>query len=143
MLQGNHLSHLNTRHNTALHAVCQMLCALGPQGWCGDCESCLNCELYQVPACVGADPRHTYSCNLGGLPDLDTSNAYVQDSIASYLNKLVDLGVVGIRIDAAKHIDPAELDAVLSRVKAPGLHVNQEVMLTGDCQCVHRQDYYR
>jgi alpha-amylase len=56
------------------------------------------------------------SCELFGLPDLDTSQEYVQDQIAGYLVDLQSLGVAGFRIDAAKHIDAGELDAALSVV---------------------------
>jgi hypothetical protein len=55
------------------------------------------------------------------------------------------LGVAGVRIDASKHIDPTQLDAILSKVKAPGLFVNQEVILQGgsDCTCLKNEHYYR
>lgn len=39
------------------------------------------------------------------LPDLDTSNAFVQNKIFTYLKELVDAGIDGFRIDAAKHIE--------------------------------------
>jgi glycosidase len=39
--------------------------------------------------------------------------------IAGYLNHLLDLGVAGVRIDAAKHINPAELRAILDKVSLP------------------------
>ena len=46
------------------------------------------------------------NCYLVGLTDLYGAMDYVRNSIAAYLNELVDLGVAGIRIDAAKHMWP-------------------------------------
>jgi alpha-amylase len=47
---------------------------------------------------------------------LKTSDDSVRDKIASYLSALVDLGVSGFRVDAGKHMYPADLDAILQRV---------------------------
>ncbi|MBA2669040.1 MAG: hypothetical protein H0U67_01550, partial [Gemmatimonadetes bacterium] len=55
-------------------------------------------------------------CELLGLADLRTSAPSVQQKIADYLVSLSRLGVAGFRIDAAKHIQPVELDAVVARV---------------------------
>jgi alpha-amylase len=41
----------------------------------------------------------------GGLPDLDTSSAYVRQVHLNYLKWLLNLGAVGFRLDAAKHIE--------------------------------------
>ena len=41
-----------------------------------------------------------------GLTDLYGKLDYVRDAVAGYFNHLVDLGVAGIRIDAAKHMWP-------------------------------------
>jgi len=46
------------------------------------------------------------NCYLVGLTDLYGAMDPVRNSIATYLNDLVDLGVAGIRIDAAKHMWP-------------------------------------
>ena len=43
--------------------------------------------------------------SLGGLPDLDTSNEYIQERVISLLKECVDCGVSGFRFDAAKHIE--------------------------------------
>ncbi len=58
-------------------------------------------------------------CELVGLADLDTSSDHVRDAIAGYFSSLLALGVSGFRVDAAKHVDPADLDAILRRVRAP------------------------
>ena len=43
--------------------------------------------------------------SLGGLPDLQTENEYVQERIISMLKEYIDCGVKGFRFDAAKHIE--------------------------------------
>ena len=40
----------------------------------------------------------------------------MRSKVASYLNKLVDWGVAGFRIDAAKHMMPADLLNILDRL---------------------------
>lgn len=44
---------------------------------------------------------HVYN----GLPDLNTSNEYVQERALSLLKECIDVGVDGFRFDAAKHIE--------------------------------------
>lgn len=46
------------------------------------------------------------NCYLVGLTDLYGANTAVQSAISGYLNQLVDLGVAGVRIDAAKYMWP-------------------------------------
>ena len=41
----------------------------------------------------------------GNLPDLNTSNAYVQSRVLSLLKECIDIGIDGFRFDAAKHIE--------------------------------------
>jgi alpha-amylase len=55
-------------------------------------------------------------CELVGLADLNTASTSVQQKIADYLVSVSRLGVAGFRIDAAKHMQPVELDAILDRV---------------------------
>lgn len=55
-------------------------------------------------------------CELLGLADLDTGSASVRQRIAAYLLDLARLGVAGFRIDAAKHIQPVELDSIVGIV---------------------------
>jgi alpha-amylase len=55
-------------------------------------------------------------CELVGLADLNTGSTSVQQKIADYLVGLARLGVAGFRIDAAKHIQPVELNAILAKV---------------------------
>ncbi|XP_063699918.1 alpha-amylase 1-like [Culicoides brevitarsis] len=56
-------------------------------------------------------------CELSGLPDLDQSKSYVRKQIVDFLNKLVDMGVAGFRVDAAKHMFPEDLQAIYGSVK--------------------------
>jgi alpha-amylase len=53
---------------------------------------------------------------LFSLPDLNTGSASVRQKIADYLLMLARLGVAGFRIDAAKHIQPVELDGIVALV---------------------------
>lgn len=82
------------------------------------------------PEDYGTDAWRVRNCQLVGLPDLDTDAAYVQNTIAGYLNHLTSLGVKGIRIDAAKHMAPGDISGILSRVNEP-LYVFQEVIDLG------------
>lgn len=50
----------------------------------------------------GADTQY-YA--YGNLPDLNTSNAYVQERVLSLLKECIDAGIDGFRFDAAKHIE--------------------------------------
>lgn len=69
--------------------------------------------------CAVADYRsaaNVQDCELLGLADLNTASAAVRQKIAGYLIELARLGVAGFRIDAAKHIQPVELDQILALV---------------------------
>ncbi|KAG5345659.1 AMY1 amylase, partial [Acromyrmex charruanus] len=57
------------------------------------------------------------NCELSGLHDLDQSKLYVRKKIVQFLNSLIDLGVAGIRIDAAKHMWPNDLNAIYKGIK--------------------------
>jgi len=54
---------------------------------------------------------------LVGLADLDTESDYVRERIAAYMTDLVGIGFSGFRIDAAKHIYPESLSAILKIFK--------------------------
>lgn len=62
------------------------------------------------------DPEEVRNCKLVGLSDLRLSTDYVRGEIAGYLNKLIDMGVAGFRVDAAKHMWPGDLENVFSRL---------------------------
>ncbi|WP_246845327.1 alpha-amylase family protein [Bdellovibrio sp. NC01] len=67
------------------------------------------------------------NCELVDLADLATETSKVQNTIAAYLNHLLDLGVAGFRIDAAKHIPAKDLKAIMSQLKRSA-YVYQEVI---------------
>lgn len=73
------------------------------------------------------DPAQVQTCELVNLTDLATEKENVRDTIAGYLNDLVRLGVTGIRIDAARHMNPNDIRAILDRVDGE-LLVYQEVI---------------
>jgi alpha-amylase len=62
------------------------------------------------------DATQVQNCELLGLVDLRTESEAVRDRIAGYLNDLLDLGVDGFRIDAAKHIPVADLAAIQAKL---------------------------
>jgi alpha-amylase len=73
------------------------------------------------PACTVdnyQDARNVQTCQLVGLQDLDTGSPRVQGKIADYLVDLLDIGVKGFRVDAAKHISPGDLGAIVGAVNA-------------------------
>ncbi|WP_299573902.1 alpha-amylase family protein [uncultured Shewanella sp.] len=70
------------------------------------------------------------NCELLGLTDLNTSNEYVQQTLAGYLNELSSLGVAGFRLDASKHMDVEDIQGVLARVNSSPL-IFQEVIDQG------------
>lgn len=99
------------------------------------------------PPCAVSDYRseeNVQDCELLGLADLDTGRTYVQRRIAGYLIDLAGIGVAGFRIDAAKHVQPVELDAILDRLNdaaGPGPYVFAEVIDFGG-EAVEAADYF-
>lgn len=90
------------------------------------------------------DAQDVTQCELVGLADLNTDSSYVQTQIVNYLDQLVDLGVAGFRIDAAKHIRAEELGEILQqlRQRTPAQpYIYQEVIDPGN-EAVRKQDYY-
>lgn len=64
------------------------------------------------------DVNDVRNCNMGGLTDLWQEKEWVQQKIADYLNSLIDIGLVGFRVDAAKHMWPGDLDVIWSKVNS-------------------------
>ena len=62
------------------------------------------------------DRNQVVNCWLGGLPDLDQSQAEVQAAHQAHLQKLVALGIDGFRFDAAKHMLPDAVRGYISFV---------------------------
>ncbi len=76
------------------------------------------------------DRWQVLNCELVGLADLDTDATYVQDTLAAYLNDLVNIGVAGFRFDASKHMPTGDITEILSKVNGSPL-VFQEVIDQG------------
>ncbi|KFO26902.1 Pancreatic alpha-amylase [Fukomys damarensis] len=62
------------------------------------------------------DAAQVRDCRLSGLLDLALGNDYVRSKIADYLNHLIDIGVAGFRLDAAKHVWPGDIKAILDKL---------------------------
>lgn len=77
------------------------------------------------------DRAEVQNCRLVSLQDLRTGSPDVQDKIAAYLNDLIDLGVQGFRIDAAKHVPAEDLAAIKAKLSDPDVYWVQEVIGAG------------
>lgn len=66
-------------------------------------------------------------CELLNLADLKTEDETVQAKIVGYLQSLVDIGVTGFRIDAAKHIPLADLENIKAKLPADIKYVQEIV----------------
>ena len=76
------------------------------------------------------DPWEVRNCELVNLADLKTGDPSIRTTLAGYLNDLLDIGVVGFRIDAAKHMPVEDIAAILSQLE-PNPYVFQEVVYHG------------
>ena len=67
------------------------------------------------------DKNEVQTCQLVGLADLDTADPQVRGHIKRYLNGLIDLGVGGFRVDAAKHVPEAHIADIFGNLNTvPG-----------------------
>jgi len=89
------------------------------------------------------------NCELVGLSDLKTESEYVRTKVAEYLIALHALGIAGYRIDAAKHVPAADLEAILTRVNTaataagrPKPYVFLEIIYGAAGDAVTPQQYY-
>lgn len=57
------------------------------------------------------------NCELVGLRDIDQSKPHVRQILLKYMNKLIDYGVAGFRIDGAKHMNPNDLKVIYKSLK--------------------------
>ncbi|ELU39236.1 glycoside hydrolase family 13 protein [Rhizoctonia solani AG-1 IA] len=67
------------------------------------------------------------TCELVNLADLATDTEYVRGRLAAYANDLLSLGVVGLRLDAAKHIPSGDISNILGRLTSKP-YITQEVI---------------
>lgn len=99
------------------------------------------CQIQDTDYATSAE--HVQRCELVTLADLDTANAAVQAKLAGYLSELLQLGVRGFRLDAAKHMAPLDLAAILAQVVPRADEVPYyflEVIDYGG-EAVHASDY--
>ncbi|MFC4529217.1 carbohydrate-binding module family 20 domain-containing protein [Sphaerisporangium dianthi] len=88
---------------------------------CGNADNTVHDGDY------GGSARNVQQCELVGLADLDTGASYVRSRIAAYLDDLTGLGVDGFRVDAVKHMSPADVSAIYGQLTgAP--YIFQEVI---------------
>ena len=50
------------------------------------------------------------------MPDLAHGSDYVRQKLADFMNNLISIGVAGFRVDAAKHMWPADMQAIFNRL---------------------------
>lgn len=90
------------------------------------------------------------NCELVGLRDLNHGREHVRAKVAEFLNRLIRFGAAGFRVDAAKHMWPADLQAIYARLNdlsteffAPGTKpfIYQEVIDMGHGEPVTRWEY--
>ncbi|MCS7056419.1 MAG: DUF3372 domain-containing protein, partial [Thermoflexales bacterium] len=86
------------------------------------------------------DRRQVQTCELLNLADLRTSEPGVRARIAAYLQALVNIGVKGFRIDAAKHMPAHELAAILNSVSG-NFYVFSEVIDVNSSERVRAFEY--
>ncbi|MFL6144079.1 MAG: carbohydrate-binding module family 20 domain-containing protein [Labedaea sp.] len=76
------------------------------------------------------DRFEVQNCELVDLSDLKTESSYVRGKLSAYLQDLRSLGVDGFRVDAAKHVPVADLQAIYTPLgSAP--YIYQEVIEGG------------
>ncbi|EFN63696.1 Alpha-amylase 1 [Camponotus floridanus] len=75
---------------------------------------------FHMPPCAinnYQDATNVRDCELEALHDLNQTEEYVREKIVDFLNKAIDAGVAGFRVDAAKHMWPNDLKIIFSRLK--------------------------
>lgn len=97
------------------------------------------------------DARQVRNCELVGLHDLNQTVEDTRSKIVDFLNHLIDLGVAGFRVDAAKHQWPNDLRTIYNRLKFLNESFNflpnsdpfiyQEIIDTGENEAVSKYEY--
>lgn len=106
------------------------------------------------PSCQISDWNNAIeirNCELFGLPDLNQGLPWVRDRAVEFLDHLIDLGVAGFRVDAAKHMWPQDMEIIFNRLKslntgfgfAAGSRafMMQEVIDNGPHEVVRKYEY--
>ena len=101
-----------------------------------------NCAIQ--PSDYDDDRNNVVNCRLDALPDLATDQDPVRSKLSAYLSALVSMGVDGFRLDSAKHMWQADIQAYFGQVPTTTmlgepLFVTQEIIPDGT---VVRSDYF-
>lgn len=75
-----------------------------------DFNDARNCSTKDLTAHNYKNKTEVRNCRLQALNDLKIFTERVRKVQLDFLNKLIDIGVAGFRIDAAKHMWPSELE---------------------------------
>lgn len=90
------------------------------------------------------------NCRLVSLTDLKLGKDYVRDKIAEYMNHLIDIGIAGFRVDAAKHMWPGDLHGIYGKLhglnskyfpNSPRPFIYQEVIDMGGNEAIKASEY--
>lgn len=76
------------------------------------------------------DRWEVQNCELLGLADLNTGAETVRNTIGSFLNEQLNIGVKGFRIDAAKHMSTSDIAGIVGKLNKPA-YIFQEVIDQG------------
>ncbi|XP_055627334.1 alpha-amylase 2-like [Toxorhynchites rutilus septentrionalis] len=57
------------------------------------------------------------NCQLVGLPDLNQRQQWVRERIVDLMDKFIDHGIAGFRVDAVKHMWPEDLKVIYNSIK--------------------------
>ncbi|KAH7338306.1 glycoside hydrolase superfamily [Rhizoctonia solani] len=77
------------------------------------------------------DRDQLWNCELVNLADLNTASSEVQDKLAAFTNDMLSLGVDGLRLDAAKHMDPKDIEVIMNKLSRKPVYISQEIVDTG------------
>lgn len=91
-----------------------------------------KCGTANNDIAVYTDAEQVQNCELVNLADLKTETEKVQNTLAAYLNHLMDLGVAGFRIDAAKHMPASDIAAILKKVEGDPIIIQEVIRGTGE-----------
>ncbi|CAE6468326.1 unnamed protein product [Rhizoctonia solani] len=76
------------------------------------------------------DREQTWNCELVNLADLNTGSDKVRAKLVGFSNDLLSLGVDGFRIDAAKHMHPNDIGAIMKGLSRRPSYISQEIVDT-------------
>lgn len=73
-----------------------------------------NSSHFNYPCTItdSNDPQQLRNCELLGLKDLNQSIEWVRARMVAFLDNLIEIGVAGFRLDAAKHMWPTDLEVL-------------------------------